>query len=135
MRSTMKRTDDTMSMSDPASVPSSRVSFGQKPLLSRRTVLPWRRNASASLPTSAIASETMNSLPGPRLALRATVSARGSTWWPSAMYPAQTSARARAAPTSPGSRWPSPLIALKRWVTPRAPASKSVSASSAVQSA
>ena len=57
-----------------------------------------------------------------------------ATWAPSAMSWTTTSRRARAAPTTPGSRWWNGRIALKRCVTVRAPRANARSASIAVAS-
>jgi hypothetical protein len=106
----------TLSRSE-AALPAVRRPAGGPP--STRTSTPPSLYEPSPTPAAAIASDTSASLP--RAAWHARSTASSATWAPSAMSWTTTSRRARAAPTTPGSRWWNGRIALKRCVTVRAP--------------
>ena len=106
-------------MSAPAKVPSSNINFPWLRVIKRS----FKNKFFWSEPTVDIASLTRNRAPGPFLARNAKFMLILLTWKPSAMMPEKSFPLSKTAPTSPGSRLPKGLIALKRWVAHVAPAS------------
>ena len=110
------RTAVAMSMSEPASRPSSSTHMLSATEIGR----PCSLNALVGAPTLGMASVT--SMKRSRRLLRMAIrSTTGSTWWPSTMMPHQLSGSSSAAPTAPGSRPVSCDMALNRCVKPRSP--------------
>ena len=88
-----------------------------------------RRRATPAAVIASVTSATRS-----RAARQTTRAVSGARWMPSRMIETTTSSRASAAPTMPGSRCRNGRIALKRWVTLRAPRSNAAFACAAVAS-
>ena len=107
---------------EPAIVPSARRG---SPSGSTETCWPPRSYVPGGMPAAATASVTSMIRPG--AAANASRQTGTATWCRSAISPQVNRGSVSACPTSPGSRWCSGRIALKRWVTSRAPASAAAS--------